>query len=449
MTLRAKLAAALLAKSAGYAFMRGSIGGFAVRVTAILSGLGSAIVLARVLEPAGYGIYAYAYAIIALVMVPVQLGLPTLILRETARANATENWALLRGIWRWSSLAIAIGSIIAVCGVAGWLLIFKDEMLPERYATLLWGLPLIPLMALSAARASALSGLRLPVRSHFTDQVLRPVVLSVLLLGGLAFGTIVDPARAMMFHTIAATLAFAAGALLLTKARPAALQKAGPCEMKHKEWIRALIPLSALTAVQIINQSADLIMLGYYRSDAEVGIYRIAVSSATLAGIGLTAMSMVFSGHIADAIARDKTAALQNIVSAAALVCTLITLAILAGFALFGGPLLGFIFGPAYTNAYSILVILSVAQLVSSVFCMNGRILILGGYEHKALAIVSLSVAINIGFNALLIPSYGGNGAAIAMLASTTVWNVLCWASVYRVHAIDTTPFGLKGYLTR
>lgn len=434
-----RLTSIISSRSTRSNLVRGSFAGLAARVAAILSGLLSAVVLARVLEPSGYGIYSYVFAIITVVMIPVHMGLPTLILRETARANAAEDWSLLRGIWRWAGCVISGGAALAVCGIIIWLFVVERDMAAAQRSTLLWGLPLIPLMALSAARASALSGLRLPVRSHLTDQVLRPVVLSALLLAALGVGVLVDPARAMMFHSIAAVLAFAAGAALLAQARPAPMREPGPLRMKHRAWAMAVLPLSALSAVQVVNESADLIMLGIFRTDTEVGLYRIAVSSASLAAIGLTAMGMVLAGHIAHALAQKDYEALQRMLSAAALASTAVTTMVLVGFALVGEPMLRLIFGAEYTGAYPALIVLIVAQFVNGFFGMNAAVLNLAGLERRTLIAFAISVGVNIALNLALIPQFGGMGAAIATLSSTTTWNVLCWLFVRSQFELDTT----------
>lgn len=437
--LSGRLRAILSTRSTRAKLVRGSFAGLAARIAAILSGLLSAVVLARVLEPTGYGIYSYAYAIIAVIMIPVQMGLPNLILRETARANAAEDWSLLRGIWRWSGYVIAVGAALVVCSVTVWLAVTGKNMGTAERNTLLWGLPLIPLMALSAARASALSGLRLPVRSHLTDQVLRPVVLSTLLLTALGVGVAVNPAHAMMFHSIATLLAFAAGAALLAQARPAPMRVPGPIRMKHRSWTMALLPLSALAAVQIVNQSADLIMLGIFRTNAEVGLYRIAVSSASLAAIGLTAMSLVLSGHIAHALAQKDHMGLQRMLSAAALACTVATTVVLVGFILVGEPMLGLIFSADYIGAYPALIVLTAAQIVSAFFGVNANLLNMAGLERWTLTAFSISVGINIALNLSLIPQFGGLGAGAATLVSMTIWNVLCWFYVRSHLGMDST----------
>ena len=420
-------------------FIKRSFVGLATRGAAILSGLFLAIILARILEPAGYGVYSFAFAIIALAMIPVQMGLPTLVLRETARSNAKKDWPVLRGIWRWSGLFIMSAAAITVGSILLWLSLDATEISPAERSALIWGLPLIPLMALSATRASALSGLRLPIRSHLIDQILRPVSLSFLLLAAISVGAEVDPSHAMMLHCFAAFLSFAVGAFLLVHSRPPESRKSGAVRIKNRAWLTALLPLSALAAVQTINESADLIILGIFRSDAEVGLYRIAVSSASPAAIGMTAMALILAGQIAHELTGKNYRQLQPMLSTAAIGCTALPVLAVAIYALWGEVLLTFLFGSEYRHAHSALIILTGVHVMNGFFGLNMTLLSLSGLEKKSILAMSVAVALNVVLNLIFIPRFGILAAAYATLASTILWNFICWVQIKMELGIDTT----------
>ena len=72
------------------------------------------IVLARTLGAAGYGIYSFALSIIMILSIPIQSGLPTLAVRETAKALAINNYPLIRVIASWSN-RLTLNYFIALC----------------------------------------------------------------------------------------------------------------------------------------------------------------------------------------------------------------------------------------------------------------------------------------------------------------------------------------------
>ena len=126
--------------------VRGSVGSIGINITHNLLTLALTIVLARMLGPGGYGIYAYIYALISLLSVPAQFGLPPLIVRETARGQANMEWGLVRGVARWSnSIAILLSTVIILI-VSGVSFYVSDNFTSDQLTTLAWGLVLMQLV---------------------------------------------------------------------------------------------------------------------------------------------------------------------------------------------------------------------------------------------------------------------------------------------------------------
>jgi O-antigen/teichoic acid export membrane protein len=196
------------------------------------------VVLARVLEPAGYGVYAYIYALVTLLAVPAQFGMPTLVLRETARGSAQGDYGAVQGIWRWAGRSTAVISLglVGAAALVAWAL--RAFLAYEGLATLAWGLVLVPLVALGNLRGAALRGLNRVVAGQLPELLLRPGLL-VLLVAGAAItaGGVLSAADAMALHAAASALAFAAGALMLWKATPAPVRVARPRTESKSWWI--------------------------------------------------------------------------------------------------------------------------------------------------------------------------------------------------------------------
>lgn len=93
--------------------VRSSIASVAIKVLSMTLTLVLAILLARLLGPEKYGIYTYVFALVSLLVVPAQLGLPELVVRETAKAVEKGEWRLVRGLWQWASRVI-IGISVAL-----------------------------------------------------------------------------------------------------------------------------------------------------------------------------------------------------------------------------------------------------------------------------------------------------------------------------------------------
>jgi O-antigen/teichoic acid export membrane protein len=233
--------------------IRGGAGSLAIKLGSVALQFAVAVELARVLGPDGYGVYALVFAIVTVLAVPTQLGLPQLVIRETARAHADAQWGRLRGLWRWSNLVVwASSGGIALLGLAAvWT--FDEHISQTVVYTLIAGFALVPLIALGNLRGAALRGLRHVVAGLLPEQILRPGLLVLLLLAAVAlFPTQpVTPAVAMALHALAAALAFAVGAALLALLRPRPLTRRPQLESALLFIALALYPIQPLTPAHL------------------------------------------------------------------------------------------------------------------------------------------------------------------------------------------------------
>ena len=109
---------------------------------------------------------------------------------------------------------------------------------------------------------------------------------------------------------------------------------------------------------------------------------------------------------------------------------------------LFGEDVIRLLFGEPYLPAYVPLVILASGQLINVAFGSVGQFLTMTGHERDSLSSLGLSAVANVALNAILIPRYGGVGAAIATALSVVIWNVLLSIRLYR--RLGLTPGPLK-----
>lgn len=403
----------------------------ALRVVAAALALAVSILLARLLGPEGYGVYAFALAVVMLLALPTQAGLPTLLVREVARYDADGDWSRLTGLLRRGNQAVALLAL-AVASVAAVIAIARGSALSaEERATFLWALCLVPLYSLGNLRGAALRGLRRVISGQFPEYVVRPGVFAGCLLASLAvFGTAggpdggIGPAEAMALHASAALVAFLVGVALLRGGLPDAARSAAR-RYDSRTWLRSLLPLTLLAGISMINNQMDVVLLGLLSTDAEVGIYRAALSASMPVVFALSAVNLVVAPHFSRLFAGGDLAGLQRLVTWSARVAA--GVAVPAGLllALFGTPLLGFVFGEPFAAGGAALAILVAGQLVNAMAGSVGNLLNMTGHERETVLGVGVAAAANLALNVALIPSWGMEGAATATAASLVVWNVL------------------------
>jgi len=425
--------------------LRGGAWSFAVKIVATILALLVSVVLARFLGPEGFGVYSYVLALVSMMAIPVQLGLPELVVRETAKAHLYNKWNELWGIWRWSLIAVSVFSAI-LFAVALMLTIFVfGGFSGLQLNTYFWGLILVPLFALTRLYGSMLQGLRKVIYGQLPDVIIRPgifiILVSIWLL--INHGKNVSPSQVMALHACSALVTLVFAAWLVKQLRPTEMHKSVDPIYHTKQWISSVMPLAFISGMGIINTQTDLIMLGFIMTPSDVGIYRVAVQGATFVSFGLSAIAMVAMPYYAQFHAKGEKARLQRLatISARAMLAVAIPTAIL--FFIWGEPILRLVFGEEYVSAYSALVILSIANIFHAGFGILGPLLNMAGYEKVTAKGIAFAALCNVVLNFIFIPIYGVVGAALATGASLIVWNVVLWWAVIKNIGIDPSALNM------
>ena len=108
--------------------------------------------------------------------------------------------------------------------------------------------------------------------------------------------------------------------------------------------------------------------------------------------------------------------------------------------------MIGIFFGNEYISGYAALVILCVSQSVCIITGPGGVLLNMSGHEKIVMKILLFSATLNIILNAILIPRYGINGAAISTAISTVIWHVLQSAMSYRYLGVHSSAILFLNY---
>lgn len=424
--------------------LKGATGTAGLKMVNMVLTLAVGILLARSLGPENYGIYAFVLSVITLLGLPTKAGLPTLIVRETAKYQLQEKWSNLRGL-----LTLANGFVVGfsvlvalVSAVVVWWY-WGDEQ-GVKTSTFFWALLLLPLIAFGNIRGATLRGLRKVVQGQLPEEVVRPLVLILLVGGVFALGVELTPENTMQYTVWAALASFAVGAVLLIRAMPPEVRRAEP-SYETKVWTGSLVPLSLITGIQIINGQAGIVLLGIFSTPDEVGLYKVAMAAAGLASVGLMVANVVLAPHITRMFHAQEIEKLQRLLVYSARMGFLASFPLLVLLIFLGEGVLGFLFGFEYKTAYWALVVLSIGQMLNAMAGSVGLVLKQINLEKKALMATFVGVAVNCILCLLLIPAYASTGAAIAAAAALAVWNLINWFYLYKNARLDSSILGIKG----
>lgn len=424
--------------------MRSSLISITIKLIGIGFSLMTGIVLARVLGPEQYGIYSYVLAIVSILAIPAMFGLPSLIVRETAKSEVSQRWGLIRGLWYWAnSITVSLSIIIALIAMA-MLWLSRDSFTQLQLMTFAWGIAFIPLSSLAALRGASLRGLKKVIQGQLPEQVLKPLFFIVILISVSLLGnTKVTAQNAMMFNALSAGIAFIFGAWLLLRESPKQFKRVTK-EYDSKAWIGSVIPLAMIAGLDIVVTQTDIIMLGFLSTATEVGVYRVAVQGAMLVTIGISATNMVMAPYLSKFSANYDMVKMKSIATQSARISFFIAFFSTLFFGFFGKELITLVFGESYITAYLPLFILAISQSINAGVGAGGVILNMNGYEKSTMFILFISALINVILNFIFIPLWGIVGAALATAIAIIIRKIITWYMVYFKLNIDSSIVGVS-----
>ncbi|MCO6439694.1 MAG: flippase [Nitrococcus mobilis] len=425
--------------------LRGGIVSIIIKIAAMALSLMIAVVLARMLGPEGYGIYAYVFAWVFFLLIPAQFGIPELVVRESAKAHAHNDWCLYLGLLIWSRLALSIFAVV-FSGLAMFLIwLFGSHFSGLHLKTFFWGLVLVPLIALTRLNGATLQGLRKVVQGQLSENIIRPGIFMLFLFCVIFFHSenSLNPNQAMALYTLGAIVTFFVSAWFVYRERPKEIDAAVVPYYKYRCWISSAFPLSFIAGMGIVNAQTDLLMLGFFTSANEVGVYRVAVQGANLVSFGLAALAMVITPYFARFHVNGDFYRFQRLATVSARAMLVLAIPIALVFIFFGKQILALVFGVEYVQAYSPLAILSIAHVIHAGFGIVGPLLNMSGYEKITAKGITVAALCNIILNFIFIPFYGMVGAALATAGALIIWNIVLWEAVRRTLGIDSSALNL------
>ncbi len=422
-----------------------AIGSALLTLSSKLLMLLTSVILARWMGAEGYGVYATAMALVALLSVPTALGLPTLTVRLMATYRLQEQWNLMRGYLTRSTQAVFLLSLLIAASASGVIILLGDRFEFANQPVFLLALALIPLMGLNALRSAALRGLHRVVLGQLPESLIMPG-LFLALIGGWALvdgnSDVLVPQFAILARLLAVTVAFLLGSWFLLRHLPLALRAVKP-SYELKTWARSAAPLLLIGGLSIVTTQTDVLMLAAIQGAESAGIYQAAARGAELVALSLTAINMAIQPTISRLHAAGEMQHLQRVVTKAARATLMLALPAALVLILLARQILGVVFGTEYEVGASCLAILCAGQLINSGAGSVGLILNMTGHERDSAFGLGIGALTNVTLNAALIPMWGIAGAALATALSLIAWNVVLALRVYQRLGLDSTALGI------
>ena len=413
---------------------------FANAVRVILQA-GTGLILARSLGATDLGIYSWAMAISALMVIPAQFGTNTLLMKEGAKATSQGDSALLKSLWIWTLKTTAVATFVSIALLLALVYFTQGAWSALDWPVFLLAVAVIPFAAVINLGEAALQGTGHTSAGLFAGYYFRPLAFIAMLISIWAWTSSLEPTSAMLAQLVAHVLAslVVIAQILRIHAETVATKAAVPDDTG--DWRRTSRAFLLISGQWIILAQMDILILGAISPPLEVGLYRVAFLVAGFIAIGALAMRGIFNERLAAAWIEKDMAAFESRAALGCIVAATVGIPLAAVYGLFGSEILGFVFGPEFAGAYWILTILSLGQVALLMIGSATNALIMTGHEKVVGRLTTLSVVVNLVLNLALIPTFGAIGAACATSAALALQSAQIWFQTKRRLGIDMGLF--------
>ena len=410
-----------------------------VKASGMLAGIIVSIVIGRLLGAEGLGIINLSNQLASTLLMLVLLGLPTVILKETAIAVSNKNWAHINNVI-FTSLKINLPLAALVILLSYLIIPFITEQFfePSLEIPLIIITTAIIFQVVSRVFASGLNGYHKIWQSSLIGDTLSIVLVGFFIL----FQFILNWSITVISIALSYALArlFVSVGITLYWKKNYVLKEKSIKEFIPKALLRVSLPLLLVQVTNNIAGSIDSIMIGSFLSVKEVGLYAVAFKIAFASSFFLMVTNAVLAPKVATLFANKEIKKIEKTVQKVTSILVLFGIIGLL-FIVLGGKYILPIWGNEFTAGYYPLIILSIGQFFSIAAGSVGLILTLCN-EQKIWGYVTLGSAIlNTILNFFFIKLWGVNGAAIATSITLVLMNIIGTMIIKKRLKISTIKF--------
>lgn len=190
----------------------------------------------------------------------------------------------------------------------------------------------------------------------------------------------------------------------------------------YRKIITISSPMLFSNSISLLISSTEIMMLSYYATTQDIGIYSSVLKLASLSVIPLFAINAITTPKFVEFYTKNDIQGLKDVVQKSTKIIFFLSAPILSILIFFPKTILGF-FGDEFVFGYSALMYLCVSRFFYAISGSVGYIMQMTDNQKTYQNIILIAFLLNMGLNFILIPKYGFNGAAITNTISTIFWN--------------------------
>jgi O-antigen/teichoic acid export membrane protein len=389
---------------------------FLIRVVSAAVIYLSQVLLARWMGTFEFGIYVYVWTWVLLFGGLFDLGLAQGAQRFIPEYIERKQPDLLRGFLSGSRWLVAGVATIAAVLAAGSVFLIAPWI--DDLACIC-----LPLYALRSVQDGIGRSFNWVGLSLLPPYILRPLLLLVFLGVPHAAGFRLEATGALLALVASLWVTTIAQAFLLNSKLRGAVPS-GPKSYEIRTWLATSLPIFMVEGFYLLLTYADIIMLEQIRGPHEVAIYYAAAKTLALVAFVNFSVSAAVAHRFSEYHVSGERERLADFLAQSirwtfwpSLAATCVILAL-------GQPFLH-LFGPDFSSGYPIMFVLAFGLVARAAVGPVERLLNMLGQQKLCATVYGFAFALNVLFGLLLIPRYGGMGAAAGTAAALAIESVL------------------------
>ncbi|MGB6037242.1 MAG: flippase [Cryomorphaceae bacterium] len=402
--------------------------------------------ISRKLGKEGVGVFNICLTTSGILVMIGCLGFNTSIVRfvsqYTSQGYYTTIQKLYKEIMKYASLvSVVLALLLFLLSPVLAVQVFDDPLLtdPLRVTAVI-----VPLMVLATINVEFIRGLKMVQISEY----LRNLNLQIITLVGTFITAyfVLTPETPLKFYALGALISFASGLVVILRYfKSVSFER--PEEEPDFSFRTHLVisyPMIITAFVQLINGKVDTLMLAAYDTTATVGVFSMAFKLSVITNFVIGALKTIAMPKVSELFWAKKMKELNSVLQYSTALIFLFAFPISLLLFIFPEFILSLI-KDEFVEGSTTLKIFAVSQLINAASGMVAVFLNMSGNQIFFTRVVSATTVLNIVLNAILIPKYGMEGAAVATLVSTVIWNLIGVKFIYDKYKIRTffNPFVL------
>jgi O-antigen/teichoic acid export membrane protein len=406
------------------------------RIALAFAGLATSALLGRLLSPRDFGVLFLAFSVVRFSSV-FSLGLSSTALRFVAESLGLGQPGRARNVL----IRILVIAAISTSAIGVIYFLFGGSILADLSRTpalgVIAGLTACWIIATSFQTLlgdifRGFHDIRLFAIFGKSDAGFGSLMTGVLLTVGLAILWVSGGSSDLVTVTIFAVGSGVMSVLLAswmlgTKLKSLPSEEEKESSIGYRQILGVAWPLAVSNFVSIALIQTSFWVVAAFRPETEVAVYGAAWRLIALVVVPLLIVNTVVSPVVAESYAQGRTETLQYVLRSTATVAGVPALVVLLGFMLFGGPILGVVFGDYYRQGALLLMALGFGYLVMVWMGSSGIVMAMTGHQTLQMVISTFAAAITIAAGFLSVQYYGALGVAVCTAAGMALQSVLEW----------------------